>query len=222
MKDSIFALALLIGVWCVAIVGLVLKLVLPGRFDRLSVGLFLAMGWSGVMLYDAVVAVLPAMALWFVIAGGALYSLGVIFHAWQRLRFPERDLALLRAAGRGLPLHGGARSGPDLEILSKAEVAMQVTGKIVVVTGGANGIGRALCEAFHRAGAGQGCSSPISIRQGARATAAKVDGAAFKCDVGKETDIRPRHRGDRAAVRPDCAVLLQCRHRRWGSIRLSG
>jgi hemolysin III len=87
LKDSIFAVALLTGVWCVAIVGAVLKLVLPGRFDRLSVGLFLAMGWSGAMLYDAVVAVLPAMVLWFVIAGGALYSLGVIFHAWQRLRF---------------------------------------------------------------------------------------------------------------------------------------
>src|SRR5205823_12354837 len=80
LKDSIFAVALLIGVWCVAVVGAVLKLVLPGRFDRLSVGLFLAMGWSGAMLYDAVVAVLPAMALWFVIAGGALYRLGVIFH----------------------------------------------------------------------------------------------------------------------------------------------
>src|SRR5882724_8922492 len=87
VKDSVFAIALLIGVWCVAIVGIVLKLSLPGRFDRLSVGLYLAMGWSGFMLYDAVVAALPAMALWFVVVGGALYSLGVIFHAWQRLRF---------------------------------------------------------------------------------------------------------------------------------------
>jgi hemolysin III len=65
----------------------VLKLGWPGRFDRLSVGLYLAMGWSGMMLYHAVVAALPSLALWFVVAGGVLYSLGVIFHAWQRLRF---------------------------------------------------------------------------------------------------------------------------------------
>ena len=87
LKDSVFAIALLVGVWCVAIFGIVLKLAWPGRFDRLSVGLYLALGWSGMMLYDSVIAALPQMALWFVLAGGALYSLGVIFHAWQRLRF---------------------------------------------------------------------------------------------------------------------------------------
>ena len=87
VKDSFFAIALLIGVWCVAVVGIVLKLALPGRFDRLSVGLYLAMGWSGLMLYDAVVKELPTVALAFLIAGGVLYSLGVIFHAWRRLRF---------------------------------------------------------------------------------------------------------------------------------------
>jgi hemolysin III len=101
LKDSIFAIALLICVWCVAIVGIVLKLLLPGRFDRVSVGLYLAMGWSGFMLYDAVVTALPTLALWFVIAGGALYSLGVIFHAWQRLRFQNviwHSFVLLGAA----------------------------------------------------------------------------------------------------------------------------
>jgi hemolysin III len=87
VKDSFFAIALLVGVWCVAIFGIVLKLALPGRFDRLAVGVYLAMGWSGMMLYDAVVKALPALALGFLIAGGVLYSLGVVFHAWQRLRF---------------------------------------------------------------------------------------------------------------------------------------
>ena len=105
---------MLIGVWCVAIVGVVLKLALPGRYDRFAVGLYLAMGWSGVMLYDAVVAALPAMALWFVVAGGALYSFGMIFHAWQRLRFQNAIWHCFRAAGRGLPLHCRARSGTDL------------------------------------------------------------------------------------------------------------
>ena len=101
MKDSVFAIALLIGVWCVAIAGIVLKLFLPGRFDRLSVGLYLAMGWSGFMVYDTVVAALPAMALWFLAAGGVLYSFGVIFHAWQRLRFQNaiwHSFVLLGAA----------------------------------------------------------------------------------------------------------------------------
>jgi hemolysin III len=87
VKDSVLAIVLLVGVWCAAIGGIVLKLKFPGRFDRLSVGLYLAMGWSGMMLYDSVVKALPAMAVGFVIAGGVLYSLGVVFHAWQRLRF---------------------------------------------------------------------------------------------------------------------------------------
>ncbi|WP_024507526.1 hemolysin III family protein [Bradyrhizobium sp. ARR65] len=87
LEPSVFSVALLVGVWCVAIFGIVLKLGWPGRFDRLSIGLYLALGWSGAMLYDWVVAALPTLALRLVLAGGALYSLGVIFHAWRRLRF---------------------------------------------------------------------------------------------------------------------------------------
>jgi hemolysin III len=101
MKDSIFAIVLLTGVWCVAIGGIVIKLVFPGRFDRLAVGLYLAMGWSGFMVYDTVVASLPTLTLWFIAAGGFLYSFGIIFHAWHRLRFQNaiwHSFVLLGAA----------------------------------------------------------------------------------------------------------------------------
>ena len=87
LQDRVFAMSLLAGVWGVAAVGIAVKLTLPGRFDRLAVGLYLAMGWSGIIAYDAGLSSLPSVALWCIIAGGLLYSFGVIFHAWQRLRF---------------------------------------------------------------------------------------------------------------------------------------
>jgi hemolysin III len=87
LQDRVFAMSLLVGVWSVAAVGITVKLFFPGRFDRLSVGLYLAMGWSGIIAYNAGLSSLPQVALWFIFAGGLLYSFGVIFHAWQRLRF---------------------------------------------------------------------------------------------------------------------------------------
>jgi NAD(P)-dependent dehydrogenase (short-subunit alcohol dehydrogenase family) len=66
---------------------------------------------------------------------------------------------------------------------------MQVAGKVVVVTGGANGIGKALCETFHRAGAAKVVVADLDLAN-AGAVAGSVDGAAFKCDVGREQDIQ--------------------------------
>jgi NAD(P)-dependent dehydrogenase (short-subunit alcohol dehydrogenase family) len=65
---------------------------------------------------------------------------------------------------------------------------MQPAGKVVVVTGGGAGIGKALCEAFHRAGAAKVVVADRDIAS-ARKVAASVDGAAFKCDVAQEKDI---------------------------------
>src|SRR6201989_2641268 len=66
---------------------------------------------------------------------------------------------------------------------------MQVAGKVVVVTGGANGIGRALCEAFHRAGAAKVVVADLDLAN-AEAVAAAIDGTAFRCDVGRERDVQ--------------------------------
>jgi hemolysin III len=87
IDDTGLSRALLAAVWCIALIGIAVKVFLPGRFEKLSIGLYLAMGWSGVLAYDRGIATLPTKALWMIAIGGVLYSLGVIFHAWHRLRF---------------------------------------------------------------------------------------------------------------------------------------
>lgn len=87
LPNHLFAAALLVGVWGVAIFGIVLKLRWPGRFDTVAICLYLALGWSGMMMYDSVIATMPKAVLICVLAGGILYSFGVIFHSWRRLRF---------------------------------------------------------------------------------------------------------------------------------------
>lgn len=87
MRSGTAALGLLVGVWLTALVGIALKLSLPGRLDRLAVVLYLLIGWSGVIAYDAALASLPSSTLWLLATGGVLYSIGVVFHIWRTLRF---------------------------------------------------------------------------------------------------------------------------------------
>lgn len=65
---------------------------------------------------------------------------------------------------------------------------MEVSGKNIVVTGGANGIGRALCERFAKEGAAR-----ITVVDLDEANAAKVaesvGGKSFRVDVGSRAEI---------------------------------
>lgn len=65
---------------------------------------------------------------------------------------------------------------------------MKVAGQVVVVTGAANGIGRALAEAFRREQAKTVVVADID-GAGAEAVARLVGGVAFRCDVAREGDI---------------------------------
>ena len=87
MKSGMVALGLGIGIWSSAAVGMILKLALPGRFDRLAVALYMLLGWSGVVAYEAIASTVPSLSLWLLLIGGMLYSIGTVFHAWRRLRF---------------------------------------------------------------------------------------------------------------------------------------
>jgi hemolysin III len=87
MKSGLASAGLSVGIWSSALLGMFLKLALPGRFDRLSIALYLLLGWSGIIAYDYVAPVLPSSSLWLLAIGGILYSLGTLFHVWGQLRF---------------------------------------------------------------------------------------------------------------------------------------
>src|SRR5258707_14212144 len=101
MKGNFVAMVLLIGVWLTAVVGIILRLLLPRRFDRLAVVLYLLLGWSGAFVYEPVVAALPSLGVWLLAAGGALYSMGGVFYAWGGFGFQNAILhAFVLAAAR--------------------------------------------------------------------------------------------------------------------------
>ena len=66
-------------------------------------------------------------------------------------------------------------------------VPMDLSGKHVVVTGGANGIGRALCERFSKEGA-RVTVADLDVTA-AEAVAASFGGTAHRSDVAIETDV---------------------------------
>ncbi|WP_374708931.1 PAQR family membrane homeostasis protein TrhA [Nitrobacter vulgaris] len=86
-NDRDLAASLLVAIWSAAAVGTVLRLLFPDRFERLSLVLYIAMGWSGIIVYDKAVASLSGSILTFIATGGVLYTLGVIFHLWKRLHY---------------------------------------------------------------------------------------------------------------------------------------
>ena len=86
-QNSRWAVALAAFVWSGALVGVVLKLFLPGRLDRVAIGVYLALGWSAIVAIKPLVAALPAETLAFVVLGGLIYSIGVAFHLWHSLKF---------------------------------------------------------------------------------------------------------------------------------------
>lgn len=80
-----------IAVWTIAASGTLFKLVtfavgLDERLRTISLLLYLAMGWMGIWIFDALLASLPTGALLWLLAGGVAYTLGAVIYGV--CRFP--------------------------------------------------------------------------------------------------------------------------------------
>ena len=79
---SIFA-----TVWTVAIIGVILKFAYPNRFEKLSLVLYLLLGWLIVVAVKPLFENMESGGLWLMLAGGLSYTFGVIFYVWDNLPF---------------------------------------------------------------------------------------------------------------------------------------
>lgn len=71
------------AVWAVTILGVVLNSISIERFNVFSQICYVAMGWVIIVAIKPLMAALPAMGLWLLVAGGVVYTLGIIFYAMK-------------------------------------------------------------------------------------------------------------------------------------------
>ncbi|HNR35834.1 MAG TPA: hemolysin III family protein [Candidatus Hydrogenedentes bacterium] len=75
------------AVWALAVFGVLLKAFYMGRFERLSLALYLGMGWIALLSIKPAMAMIPGWGLIGMLIGGLFYTFGVVFYAWERLPF---------------------------------------------------------------------------------------------------------------------------------------
>lgn len=75
------------AVWSIAGIGIVIKLCRRYDLRRTSIATYLLLGWLGVIAIDPLFQSLGWQPLILIAVGGVLYSVGVLFHVWERLPF---------------------------------------------------------------------------------------------------------------------------------------
>tara|TARA_B110000093_G_scaffold105745_1_gene113712 strand:+ start:3702 stop:4325 length:624 start_codon:yes stop_codon:yes gene_type:complete len=75
------------GVVVIALIGTLFKLFFTGRFEKLSLALYLAMGWLVVLDFNSVLNSLNLNAIFLLVLSGLFYSFGIIFYRLEKMKY---------------------------------------------------------------------------------------------------------------------------------------
>jgi hemolysin III len=74
-------------IWTLAVFGVVAKTTLGFRYPKLSVALYVIMGWVAVVALKPIIAALSTSEFAWLVAGGVVYTAGVPFYVWKSRRY---------------------------------------------------------------------------------------------------------------------------------------
>lgn len=78
---------ILYAVWGIALFGLIWKLFFTGKYEAFSSLLYLIMGWLIMLDIESVQTLFTDSMIYWLIAGGVFFTVGVVFYAWNKLYF---------------------------------------------------------------------------------------------------------------------------------------
>lgn len=78
-------ITLLSVLWGLTLIGTIFKIFFTGKYEFVSLVLYLGMGWMMLFVAESFFITLPLSSLVMVIIGGGLYTLGVVFYVWEKL-----------------------------------------------------------------------------------------------------------------------------------------
>ncbi len=87
LRDTGLGWVLFGVVWGLAVVGILFKAVFINRYEVIATIAYVAMGWMCVLVWQQMVAHVPPGGVAWLVAGGIVYTLGVLFYAWQKLPY---------------------------------------------------------------------------------------------------------------------------------------
>ena len=74
-------------IWLGASVGVMLKLLFTRRFEMATLGLYLGLGWLILTVIKPLFAAVATADFWLLMAGGIVYSAGVIFYVVEKMPY---------------------------------------------------------------------------------------------------------------------------------------
>ena len=85
--DQQSGIFMLKAIWGIAFFGTIFKLFFTGKFEIISIALYLAMGWLAVFEIDQLITETPRMSLIFIGVGGVAYTIGAFIYAIDKIKF---------------------------------------------------------------------------------------------------------------------------------------
>jgi hemolysin III len=86
-------------VWSIAIAGMIMEMIVKKRYKRVSLSLYLGLGWLVMIAIKPMIANVEMGGLILLFVGGLFYSLGVIFYVWKTLVYHHAIWHLFVLAG---------------------------------------------------------------------------------------------------------------------------